>query len=164
MPVAVRQSPQLKEIGRTSIQPSSALRAGELLQTFSTSESAFHVLFVGDNRSAFASPANFLERRGAQCSFSNSPGQALANFGREAFRLILDMTPFQADHFALLALGSSRCNIFRFCQLEVGSLWIPVMRDGQECFGSAALRPKEFVDTLERMVAESEYRVRAACG
>ena len=163
MSVAANQLSDLKDTGRLPIQASSGSHSGELLHPFSTTESAFPVLFVGDHRGAFVSLGKFLERRGAQCTFDRSPGQALANSGREAFPLILDMTAFPTDRFALLELASSRGNIFRFCQLEVGSLWIPLMRDGEECFGSAALRPKEFMDTLERLVTEAEYKVSAAC-
>jgi hypothetical protein len=147
-----------------SIQGSSSLYAGKLLRPSSTSESEFRVLFVVDNRGAVASLRKFLEKRGAQCSFTRSPGHGLAEFGTEAFHLILDTTPFQSDHFALQALAVSGCNIFRFYQLEVGSLWLPVMREGKDCFGSAALRPKEFVAILERIAAASEHKVRAACG
>src|SRR5262245_6326993 len=98
-----------------SIQASSTLlHAAEPLQAPSTVESAFRVLFVGENRGAFISLRKFLEKRGALCSFSKSPGHGLADSGPESFHLILDMTPFQADHLALQALGGARCNIFRY--------------------------------------------------
>lgn len=96
--------------------------------------------------------------------FTRSPGQGLEHSGPEAFHLILDMTPFQSSRFALQALGAARCNIFRCCQLEVGSLWLPVMQDGRECFGIAALRPKEFTALLDRIATNCEHKVRAACG
>jgi hypothetical protein len=134
------------------------------MRTFTTVASGVRVLFLGETPGAFSVLEDFLHKRGAQCCFAQSPAQGLTQFGTEVFDLILDMTPFQADRSALRALGDAHCNIFSFCQLEVGSLWLPVVQYGKECFGGAALRPKQFAIALEQSIAECTYKVKAAFG
>jgi len=145
-----------------SIHTSSTIfQSGQTLQT-STSSNA-KILFVGRSRGDFASLQSFLERRGGHCSFVRSAREGLALFGRDRFDLILDMTQFQSDHAALTALGTANGSVYRCCQVEIGSLWLPVVSHGEKCFGSAALRPKEFIAALEKTVAEPDYKVKAAC-
>jgi hypothetical protein len=88
----------------------------------------------------------------------------MTQFGTDAFDLLLDMSPVQPDRRTLRALGVSHCNIFSFCQLEVGSLWLPVVHYGKECFGDAALRPKQFAVALEHSIAACAYKAKAAFG
>ena len=145
-----------------SIHTSSTIfQSGQTLQT-STSSNA-KILFVGRSRGDFASLQSFLERRGGHCSFVRSAREGLALFGRDRFDLILDMTQFQSDHAALTALGTANGSVYRCCQVEIGSLWLPVVSHGEKCFGSAALRPKEFIAALEKTIAEPAYKVKAAC-
>ena len=149
-----------------SIHTSSTIfQSGQTLQT--TASTNAKILFVGRSRGDFACLQSFLERRGGHCSFARSAREGLALFGRDRFDLILhmafDMTPFQSDHAALTALGYPNGSVYRCCQVEIGSLWLPVVSHGEKCFGSAALRPKEFIAALEKMVAEPAYKVKAAC-
>ena len=125
------------------------------------------ILFVGRSRGDFASLQSFLERRGGHCSFVRSAREGLVLFGPDRFDLILymafDMTPLQSDQAALTALGRPNCTVYRCYQVEVGFLWLPVVSHGEKCFGSAALRPKEFVAALEKIIAGPAYKVKAAC-
>jgi hypothetical protein len=121
------------------------------------------ILFIGRSRGDFASLQSFFERRGGHCSFVRSAREGLVLFGPDRFNLILDMTPFQSDHAALTALGCANCSVYRCCQVEIGFLWLPVVSHGEKCFGSAALRPKEFMAALEKTIAVPAYKVKAAC-
>ena len=145
-----------------SIHTSSTIfQSGQTLQT--TTSTNAKILFVGRSRGDFASLQSFLERRGGHCSFARSAREGLALFGPDCFDLILDMTPFHSDHAALAALGCPSGSVYRCCKVEIGFLWLPVVSHGEKCFGSAALRPKEFMAALGKMVAEPAYKAKAAC-
>lgn len=146
-----------------SIHTSATLfQSGDALQTKTSTHAGIKILFVGDNRGDFSSLQSFFERRGGHCSFVRSAREGLVLFGPNRFDVILDMTP-HSNHSALTTLGCPNCSVFRRCQVEIGSLWLPVITRGEECFGSAALRPKEFIALLEKTVAEPAYKVKAAC-
>ena len=148
-----------------SIHTSSTIfQSGQTLQT--TTSTNAKILFVGRSRGDFASLQSFLERRGGHCSFARSAREGLALFGRNRFDLILQWP--RHDSIPIRPCGARRVghpngSVYRCCKVEIGSLWLPVVSHGEKCFGSAALRPKEFIAALEKMVAEPAYKVKAAC-
>lgn len=150
-----------------SIFTPTVLHSDDALQPATSTAAPPKILFIGANLGDFASLQTFLEKRNCQCSFASSAGEASALFGPDRFDVILDRTPFQSEHPVLAALGVRNCSIFRCCQVEIGALWLPVIVRGKKCFGSAAVRPKDFVrlleDTISQIVAQPEHRRKAVC-
>jgi hypothetical protein len=105
-------------------------------------------LLLGENDSTLVNLREFLEKRGCDCSFSKSPDESLAAFGRRSFDLILNTLPMRT-HPSLPELGTPTRNIFSSYPVENGCWWLPIMRGGRACFGTFALRPNELAGTLQ---------------
>jgi hypothetical protein len=57
--------------------------------------------------------------------------------------------------FPLISLlEGSDVTLFYFQLVEDGCWWLPALRSGQTCFGSYALRPSEFVLSLNEIMEE----------
>lgn len=57
--------------------------------------------------------------------------------------------------FPLISLlESSRTTLFYFQPVEAGCWWLPALRFDRNCFGSYALRPSEFIASLNLVMEE----------
>ncbi|HEU5400580.1 MAG TPA: hypothetical protein VFU86_04435 [Terriglobales bacterium] len=59
-------------------------------------------------------------------------------------------------------LEGSDTTMFYFHPVEQGCWWLPALRRGQLCFGSAAYRGKDFVIPLEEAITQIQRDARAA--
>lgn len=122
------------------------------------------VLLIGENSQGFAHLLKHLEGRGCKCRFATSYQEAISLFGVQDFDLVLSpMRIRESSLFAFISLlERSRTTLFYFQAVEEGCWWLPALRFGQKCFGSNALRPSEFIASLELVVNEIQARALAA--
>ena len=117
-----------------------------------------------DKPSAFlvgkcADPNSNLARRlsdwGAECHFAASYGEACSLLRQQTFDLILSemqLADGSARRLVPLLEGSS-ASLYCSYPIEDSCLWIPVVDQGRECWGSAPMRPGEFGLLLRRTLA-----------
>src|SRR5580658_7703240 len=122
-------------------------------------------LLIGENAQGSSHLAKLLQERGCTCSFATSYREACSLLNGERFDLVLSPTRLRdCSIFPLLSLLEGSCvTLFYFQLVEDGCWWLPALRSGRECFGSHALRPSEFVVSLNEIIAEIRFgpRVRA---
>lgn len=106
----------------------------------------------------FSGLLDFLNKRGCRCAFAESRREARALLKAEPFELVLDASSLLGDEPLSGEIAGSNCTMFRCCRVENSTLWLPVLRGGEKCFGSPALRPREFAQTLERLIRGTEAK------
>lgn len=76
------------------------------------------------------------------------------------FDLILSTTPLSKFDSLLAVLGSSACKVYH-CQPEEDSCWwLPLAIEGQKSASGPGMRPSEFLEMLDKMLAQR--RAKAA--
>jgi hypothetical protein len=112
------------------------------------------VLLVGDGPQVFSLSQGQLERKGCRCHFAKSQRKLKELLNQKQFDIVLTMPRIEGGSTDWLgaALSGSRTTLFCVLPVEVGCWWVPVLRVGEECFGTPALRPREFSDALTRIV------------
>lgn len=117
-------------------------------------DNRIEVLLLGESDDSFSYVRAFLERRGCRCSFAKSFSASLANFTPHSFQLILSAISGPLDHAFLSHMAARQCDAFSALRVENGYWWLPIMREGEHCLGSPALRSREFIPTLERTLQD----------
>ena len=119
-------------------------------------------LVIGENPQG-SSPylAKRLQERGCECEFAVSYQEARSLLRAQDFDLALSpMRLRDGSLFPLLgSLNESNITLFYSHAVEDGCWWLPALRHGQQCFGSSALRPSEFVAVLDDVIEEIYLRV-----
>lgn len=126
-------------------------------------KSMVKVLFIGESERGFSLLLQRLEEQGCSCKFASSYGEGVRLFADQSFDLVL--CSGQPGIRALFPVViSSSASLFCSHAIEDSCLWLPVIERGGECLGKPPLRPREFAETLRRMVDEikSLARDRAA--
>lgn len=120
------------------------------------------VLLLGENASGSSYLRMQLENRGGHCWFAHSTREAAASFQEYKFDLILSTTPLAKFDSLLALLSSNTCCIFH-CQAEEDSCWwLPLAIDGQKNTGGPVMRPSEFVEMLDKLLAQRRAKIFAA--
>jgi CheY-like chemotaxis protein len=113
-------------------------------------------LLIGENSQGSSHLVKLLEGHGCQCSFATSYQDARSLLGTRSFDLVL--SPIRLRDCSIFPLASllegSAITLFYFQLVEDGCWWLPALRSGRQCFGSNALRPSEFVVSLNEIIAE----------
>jgi len=97
----------------------------------------------------------WLYKRGCRCHFATSFGDACRLISRAEFDLVLseyrlpDRTAFSLYDW----LVGSRTTLFLSTQVEGGCLWLPMLKCGERCIGAPVLRPSDFGEALEKLLA-----------
>jgi CheY-like chemotaxis protein len=114
------------------------------------------VLLVGENPQGFSYLANRLHTQGCECQFAASYQQACSLLTAQDFDLVLSpMRLRNGSLFPLMnLLDGSAITLFYSHPVEDGCWWLPALRHGQNCFGSSALRPSEFVAVLDKAIQD----------
>lgn len=114
------------------------------------------VLMIGEGSGSFSGITRRLERTGCRCRFANSYEEARRLVEKEDFKLVLSVIPPRENAMSLLtmAMAGTHANIFYAHPVEDSCWWLPMLRDGSQCFGKPALRPSEFTRLLDRVVEE----------
>ena len=118
------------------------------------------VLLIGEGSGSFSGIIRRLEKTGCRCQFANSYAEAQRLVEEEAFELVLSAIPPREKAMSLLtmALAGTHANVFYAHPVEDSCWWLPVLRDGLQCFGAPALRPSEFTRLLDRVVGGIQGR------
>lgn len=109
------------------------------------------VLLVGRSERTFAHVSRYLVQSGCECKFVPSYADGLKVLEENTFDLVL-CSGQPGIKTLVSSLVGSRASVFCAHAVEDGCWWLPVMRDGEECLGSSALRPSEFRTLLEQML------------
>ena len=114
------------------------------------------VLLIGENAQGSSHLIKLLEGHGCHCSFATSHQEACLLLSTQCFDLVLGPTRLrECSNFPLLnLLEGSNVTMFYFQLVEDGCWWLPALRSGRRCFGSHALRPSDFVVSLNEVIAE----------
>jgi hypothetical protein len=119
-------------------------------------QGSIEILLLGENADRPSYFSRWVENHGYHCWFARSTEDGLALLGRHAFRLILSTRPMRQTNPMVSQVGGSDCSVFYCYPVEDGCWWLPLMRHGQKCLGTPALRPCEFVNVLDQVVNEIE--------
>jgi CheY-like chemotaxis protein len=119
-----------------------------------------NVLLIGENPQGSSYLAKRLQRHGCECEFAVSYREACSLLGAQGFDLVLSpMRLRDGSLFPLIGLlDGSGITLFYSHAVEDGYWWLPALRHGQNCFGSSALRPSEFVAALDEAIEEICFR------
>jgi hypothetical protein len=142
-----------------SVLQNGNIRAADLVFSFGGpmgDTSAIKVLLVGDSPLSFFLHQKHLEKNGCECEFVKSERTAWEMLGRHQFDLVLSLYPSREASCPSLAvlLSGSQTTLFYALRVEVGYWWVPMLRLGEECFGSHVLRPGEFANILDELLME----------
>ena len=100
--------------------------------------------------------ARRLERQGYSCGFARSYREACSSLANQDFNLVL--SPLRLRGVTLFPLvdllEGSKVTLFYSHPVEQSCWWLPGLRWGQKCFGSAAFQPSEFVSVLDEVIVE----------
>lgn len=117
------------------------------------SPSAIRVLLLGEHATA-SQLLQHLSQHDCVCSFAASPDEGITLFREQDFHLILSAGPIRDALRAASSLGRASCSVFCAYAVEESYWWLPLMKNGQSCVGTPALRPREFVDVLDQILEE----------
>jgi len=121
-------------------------------------------LLIGENAQGSSYLAKRLQVRGLECSFATSYQEACSVLSAQSFDLVLSPTRLrEVSFFSLIdLLDGSGATLFYSHAVEESYWWLPVLRHGERCFGSSALRPSEFVSVLDETIAEIRFDAHVA--
>ena len=119
-----------------------------------------NVLLIGESPQGSWYLAKRLQGRGCECEFAVSYQEACSALMARGFDLVLSpMRLRDGSLFPLIGLlDGSGITLFYSHPVEDGCWWLPALRHGHNCFGSSALRPREFVATLDEAIEEICFR------
>ncbi|HVB86581.1 MAG TPA: hypothetical protein VNK23_07955 [Candidatus Dormibacteraeota bacterium] len=112
------------------------------------------VLLMGENPSGSSYLRWQLENRGCHCWFAHSTKEAATLYQEHTFDLILSTQPLSRFDAVLPLLGTSSCNIFHCRPDEDSCWWLPIAPEGQKSTGEAGMRPSEFLEMLDKLLAQ----------
>lgn len=108
-------------------------------------------LLVGKNLSRSPRLMEWLRDRGVDCSSVMSCLEAEALLRDHSFDLVLsELCPTNscATHLVQLLSGTG-ASLFFSLPVEESCWWLPAVAQGEPCFGSPALRPHAFSESLQ---------------
>ena len=120
------------------------------------SNKVLRALLIAEGLQTPSSLARRLEGQGCRCSFARSYREACLSLGNQDFDLVLG--PLRLRGVTLLPLidllEGSKVTLFYSHPVEQGCWWLPALRRGEKCFGSAAFRSSQFVSVLDEVIVE----------
>jgi len=116
------------------------------------------VLLLGEDPSGSSYLRWQLENRGCHCWFAHSTTEAVALYQEHTFDLILSTAPISKRDAILPLLASSGCKIFHCRPDEDSSWWMPITTDDQRVASGPGMRPSEFLEMLDKMLAQRRTR------
>jgi hypothetical protein len=112
------------------------------------------VLLLGENASGSSYLKWQLENRGCHCWFAHSTKEAAAMYQEHKFDLILSTAPLSKFDSVLALLASSMCRIYHCQPQEDSCWWLPLAIEGQKSASGPGMRPSEFLEMLDKMLAQ----------
>ena len=114
------------------------------------------VLVVGEKAQEFLTSRQLFERNNCQCWFAKSSREVVELPNLREYDIILSAlrVPGESVSRLIAVLKGSRASLFCSLRVERGYWWLPVLRFGQECFGTPAFGPGDFIHAFDRLVKE----------
>jgi hypothetical protein len=125
------------------------------------SQECVKVLLLGEGEEDWSYLALHLEDQGCDCWLAKSTEEALTLLDRQKFQLLLSTKPLRLVNPIIARLEELNCSVFYRYPVGDGSWWLPAVDHGKECLGATALRPREFVSTLDQIVREIDTTASA---
>jgi len=123
------------------------------------------LLIAGDPRGVSILAAR-LEKRACEIHSCLSRREANAFVSNQQFDLVISelrMWDRSSDPLATSLLGSRTTLVYAY-PVETGCWWLPAVKNGQSCWGSLAMRHREFVGFLDATLKEIALRPSAHLG
>ena len=97
-----------------------------------------------------------LERSDCQCFFASSQKDValMPDLGTVDIVLSSLKIPGKSIHWLIALLSGSHASAFYSLRLEESYLWLPVLKLGKECLGTAAFPPSGFAGVFDQLVEE----------
>lgn len=109
-----------------------------------------NVILLSETPSSFCrSP---LEKAGCQCHFAESQQEMSEVLRHTKVDIVFSLKAQQRLSELMAQLAGSRVTMFHRLPVEEGCWWVPVLRNGENCFGMPAFRPSEFPRVLAEIV------------
>ncbi len=115
-----------------------------------------NILMVGPRWQELEMFRHLAGRTDRRCYFAES-GQELADLPNlREMDVIFDAIKSPGTSISRLIelLSGSRTSAFYSLRVEEGYWWVPVVRFGTNCLGTAAFRPADFAEVFEELVRE----------
>ena len=110
-----------------------------------------NVLVVGDSPHLFSSFRR-LERLGCECHFAESHREVSALLSHTKLDIVLSLYTHQRLSQMMALLAGRRVSMFYMLPVEEGCWWLPVLRNGENCLGTRAIRTTEFTYVLIEII------------
>ena len=110
-----------------------------------------NVLVVGDSPHLFSSFRR-LERLGCECHFAESHREVSALLSHTKLDIVLSLYTHQRLSQMMALLAGRRVSMFYMLPAEKGCWWLPVLRNGENCLGTRAIRTTEFTYVLIEII------------
>ena len=101
-----------------------------------------------------------LNKRACEVHFVSSCKAATAFIGNERVDLVLSQFRLRDGSsypLAALLIGSNTTLVYSY-PVEIGCWWLPAVTNGQSCWGSLAMGPREFIGFLADILEEIKCR------
>ncbi len=128
---------------------------------------AVKALLIQERPQASGHLEKFLRQCGCECTCAVSYQEARSLLGSEEFDLVLSPLRLHNDSFYPLTelLQGSRISLFYSYPVEGGCFWLPALRLGRNCFGSAPLMGAlDFAVALDDVIQEIQMCAWGQCG
>ena len=125
-----------------------------------------NILLVGPRRQELEVFRHLDGRTERRCYFAQS-GQELTDLPNlREMDIIFDAIKSPGTSISRLVelLSGSRTSAFCSLRVEAGYWWVPVVRFGTNCLGTAAFRPADFAEVFEELVREIRAAVAIRAG
>jgi hypothetical protein len=110
-----------------------------------------NVLVVGNSPRLF-SCFRRLEKLGCECHFAESDREVSALLSHTKLDIVLSLYTHQRLSQMLALLAGLRVSMFYMLPVEEGCWWLPVLRNGEKCLGTPAIRATEFTYVLIEII------------
>ena len=121
------------------------------------------VLVVDEKLQEPCAYRRILERNDCQCVFASSQKDVAVMPDLRTVDIVLSSlkVPGKSIHWLIALLSGSRASAFYSLRLEESYLWLPVLKLGKECLGTAAFRPNGFAGVFDQLVKEIRSKTMA---
>ncbi len=127
------------------------------------SNGIIRVLLVCEREQDLLSCRQLLERRNCQCHIAKSDQEIAELLKIWQFDVVLNTQRISGGNVQRLGtlLFGSHASVFYSLRVDEGYWWLPVLTVGKECFGTPAIRPREFIHILIQLLLQIKTNVTA---
>jgi hypothetical protein len=121
------------------------------------------VLVVDEKLQEACAYRRILGRNDCQCFFASSQKDValMPELGTVDIVLSSLKIPGKSIHWLIALLSGSRASAFYSLRLEESYWWVPVLKLGNECLGTAAFPPSGFASVFDQLVKEIRSKTMA---